>query len=220
MASEGRKILSILLVVTAGLFFIGLFVKIALIPIIAGIFALLLIFSLNFFRDPDRKIPEGNNIIISPADGKVTTVTTINDPDVGENSKLVSIFLNVFDVHANRVPISGKVVSVNHKDGRFVSAFRHDAADVNEQTTTLFETSLGAVKVKQIAGLIARRILCYAKSGEKMNKGDRLGFIMFGSRTDVIFPPSVNVLVKVGQRVVGTETIIGNFVNEKKTNPS
>ena len=220
MATEGRKILSILLIITASLFFIGLFVKIALFPIIAGVFSLLLVFSLNFFRDPDRKIPEGDNIIIAPADGKVTTITTINDPDVGEKSKLISIFLNVFDVHANRVPISGKVISVNHKEGQFVTAFRHDAADVNEQTTTLFDTSLGAVKVKQIAGLIARRILCYAKSGEKMNKGDRLGFIMFGSRTDVIFPPSVNVLIKVGQRVVGTETIIGNFVNEKKTDPS
>ena len=215
MAPEGRKILSILLIVTSGLLFIGLFINIAILPMIAGISSLLLVFSLNFFRDPDRKIPEGDNIIISPADGKVTTVTAINDPNVGENSKLVSIFLNVFDVHANRVPISGKIISVNRKDGQFVSAFRHDAADVNEQTTTLFDTSLGAVKVKQIAGLIARRILCYAKSGEKMEKGDRLGFIMFGSRTDVIFPPSVNVLVKVGQRVVGTETIIGTFENEK-----
>lgn len=220
MAQEGKKILSILLIVTAGLFFIGLFIKIALLPIIAGIFSLILVFSLNFFRDPDRKIPESDDIIISPADGKVITVTTINDQDVGVNSKLVSIFLNVFDVHVNRVPISGKVISVNHKDGRFISAFRHNAADVNEQIITVFDTSLGTVKVKQIAGLIARRILCYAKSGVKMNKGDRLGFIMFGSRTDVIFPPSVNVLVTVGQRVVGTETIIGNFVNEKKTNPS
>ncbi|NHZ86784.1 MAG: phosphatidylserine decarboxylase [Planctomycetia bacterium] len=215
MAQEGRKILSILLIVTSGLFLIGIFIKISFLPIIAGIFSLLLVFSLNFFRDPDRKIPEGNSIIISPADGKVTAVTTINDPDVGENSKLVSIFLNVFNVHANRVPISGKVIYVTHKDGQFVSAFRHDAVDVNEQITTLFDTSIGAVKVKQIAGLIARRILCYAKSGKKMKKGDRLGFIMFGSRTDVIFPPSVNVLVKVGQRVVGTETIIGNFINEK-----
>lgn len=211
LAQEGRNILVILLFVTAGLLFTGLLVKIALLMIIAGIFSLILLFSLNFFRDPDRKIPEGDNIIVSPADGKITAITIINDPDVGENSKLVSIFLNVFDVHANRVPVSGNVISVNHKDGRFVSAFRHDAADVNEQTTTLFDTSFGAVKVKQIAGLIARRILCYAKSGEKMNKGDRLGFIMFGSRTDVIFPPSVNVLVKAGQRVVGTETIIGNF---------
>jgi len=215
MALEGRKILSILLIVTAALFFINLFVTIVMLPIIAGVFSLMLVFSLNFFRDPARKIPEGENIIISPADGKVTAVTIINDPEVGEDSKLVSIFLNIFDVHANRVPINGKVISVNHKNGQFVSAFKHNAADVNEQITTLFDTSLGAVKVKQIAGLIARRILCYAKIGEKMNKGDRLGFIMFGSRTDVIFPPTVNVFVKVGQRVIGTETIIGKFVNEK-----
>ncbi|MBU0528968.1 phosphatidylserine decarboxylase [bacterium] len=215
MAPEGRKILSILLIVTSILFFISLFIKIAMLPIIAGIFSILLVFSLNFFRDPDRKIPEGDDIIISPADGKVTAVTTINDPDVGENSKLISIFLNVFDVHANRVPIKGKVISVTHKNGQFVSAFQHNAADVNEQTTTIFDTTLGIIKVKQIAGMIARRILCYAKKGENMNKGDRLGFIMFGSRTDVIFPPSVKVLVKVGQRVVGSETIIGNFINEK-----
>lgn len=216
MASEGRKILSILLIITAGFFFIGLFANSSIFPIAGGIFSLLLVFSLNFFRDPDRKVPEGENIIISPADGKVTSVTTIDDPDVGKNAQLVSIFLNVFDVHANRIPISGKVISVNRKSGQFVSAFRHDAADVNEQVTTLLETSLGAVRVTQIAGIIARRILCYAKSGEKMKKGERLGFIMFGSRTDVIFPPSVNVLVKVGQRVVGTETIIGTFENEKK----
>ena len=215
MAQEGRKILMILLIITSGLLIIGLFVKITFLPIIAGIFSLLLVFSLNFFRDPDRKIPEGDNIIISPADGKITAVTIINDSDVGENSKVVSIFLNVFDVHANRVPMNGKVISVSHKDGQFVSAFRHDAVDVNEQVVTLLNTSLGVIKVKQIAGLLARRILCYVKSGEDVKKGDRLGFIMFGSRTDVILPSSVDVLVKVGERVVGTETIIGNFENEK-----
>ena len=215
MALEGRKILSILLIITSGLLFIYLLTNLSILPIIAGISSLLLVFSLNFFRDPDRKIPEGDNIIISPADGKVTVVTTINDPEVGENSKLVSIFLNVFDVHANRVPISGKVISSSRKDGQFVSAFRHDAVDVNEQTTILLDTSIGVVKVKQIAGLIARRILCYAKVGEKMSKGDRLGFIMFGSRTDIILPSSVDVLVEVGKRVVGTETIIGNYDNEK-----
>ena len=215
MAPEGRKILSILLIVTSGLLFIYLFTNITILPIIAGISSLLLVFSLNFFRDPDRKIPDGESNIISPADGKITAITTLNDPDVGENSKLISIFLNVFDVHANRVPISGKVISSSRKDGQFVSAFRHDAADVNEQTTILLDTSIGLVKVKQIAGLIARRILCYAKSGEKMNIGDRLGFIMFGSRTDIILPSSVDVLVEIGQRVVGTETIIGNYDNEK-----
>jgi len=215
IAPEGRKILSILFIITSGLLFISLFINITILSLIAGVFSLLLVFSLNFFRDPDRKIPEGENIIISPADGKVTAVTTINDTDVGENSKLVSIFLSVFDVHANRVPISGKVISVFHKDGQFVPAFRHDATDVNEQTTIVFDTALCIIKVKQIAGIIARRILCYAKKDEKMKKGDRLGFIMFGSRTDIIFPSSVNVIVKVGQRVIGAETIIGNLINEK-----
>jgi phosphatidylserine decarboxylase len=215
MAPEGRKILSILLIVTSGLLLIYIFTNIAFLPIIAGISSLLLLFSLNFFRDPDRKIPDGDNNIVSPADGKITAITTLNDPEVGENSKLVSIFLNVFDVHANRVPISGVVISSSRKDGQFVSAFRHDAADVNEQTTILLDTSIGVVKVKQIAGLIARRILCYAKSGEKINIGDRLGFIMFGSRTDITLPSSVDVLVEIGQRVVGTKTIIGNYDNEK-----
>ncbi len=215
MAPEGRKILSVLLIVTSGLLLIYIFTNIAFLPIIAGISSLLLLFSLNFFRDPDRKIPNGDSNIASPADGKITAITTLNDPEVGENSKLVSIFLNVFDVHANRVPISGVVISSSRKDGQFVSAFRHDAADVNEQTTILLDTSIGVVKVKQIAGLIARRILCYAKSGEKMKIGDRLGFIMFGSRTDIILPSSVDVLVEIGQRVVGTETIIGNYDNEK-----
>ena len=215
MAPEGRKILSILLIVTSGLLLIYIFTNIAFLPILAGISSLLFLFSLNFFRDPDRKIPDGDSNIISPADGKITAITTLNDPEVGENSKIVSIFLNVFDVHANRVPISGVVISSSRKDGQFVSAFRHDAADINEQTTILLDTSIGVVKVKQIAGLIARRILCYAKSGEKMNIGDRLGFIMFGSRTDIILPSSVDVLVEIGQRVVGTETIIGNYDNEK-----
>ena len=215
MAQEGRKILSVLLIITSGLLLIYTVTNIAFLPIIAGISSLLLLFSLNFFRDPDRKIPDGDSNIVSPADGKITAITTLNDPEVGENSKLISIFLNVFDVHTNRVPISGVVISSSRKDGQFVSAFRHDAADVNEQTTILLDTSIGVVKVKQIAGLIARRILCYAKSGEKMNIGDRLGFIMFGSRTDIILPSSIDVLVEIGQRVVGAETIIGNYDNEK-----
>ena len=211
MAPEGRKILSVLLTVTSGLFLIGLFIKLSFIPIVAGIFSLLLVFCLNFFRDPERKIPIEKNIIISPADGKITKVEKINDPEVGKNSTLISIFLNVFDVHANRVPIEGKVISVERKPGQFVSAYRHDAVDVNEQVTTVLSTSLGAVKVKQIAGIIARRILCYAKKDMTMNQGSKLGFIMFGSRTDIILPPSVNVIVEQGQRVKGSETIIGKY---------
>lgn len=211
MAPEGRKFLSFLLIITSAFFLVGIFIKLPIFQILGGISSLFLAFSLNFFRDPDRNVPEGKNIIISPADGKVTKIQKIDDPDVGKDSIVISIFLNVFSVHVNRVPIDGKVVSVIRKSGQFVSAYRHDATDVNEQVTTIFDTSLGNIKVKQIAGIIARRILCHAEKGESLTIGDRLGFIMFGSRTDIILPPAIKVLVKENQHVKGIETIIGNY---------
>jgi phosphatidylserine decarboxylase len=211
LAPEGRKILSILLLITSALFLLGIFVKLPIFSILGGISSFLLVFSLNFFRDPDRKIPKGKNIIISPADGKVTNIQKVDDIDVGKDATLISIFLNVFSVHINRIPLDGKVISVKRKSGQFVSAYHHDASDVNEQVTTILDTSLGKIKVKQIAGIIARRILCHAVEGDSMALGSRLGFIMFGSRTDVILPPAVDVLVKENQRIKGIETIIGKY---------
>lgn len=211
MAPEGRKILSISLIITSGLFFVGLFVKLPLFEILGGISSVFLVFSINFFRDPDRKIPEDNNVIVAPADGKITKIQKIDDPDVGKSSILISTFMSVFDVHINRYPIAGKVISVDRKAGQFVSAYRHDAVDVNEQVTTIFDTEIGTVKVKQIAGILARRIHCYAEKGVKISLGDRLGFIMFGSRADVILPPSINVVIKEGQHVKGIETVIGKY---------
>ena len=211
MAPEGRKFLSILLLITSSFFLLGIFIKSPMFPILGGISSFLLAFSLNFFRDPERKLPEGESIIISPADGKITKIEKIDDPDIGKGATVISIFLNVFSVHINRVPLEGKVISVTRKAGQFVSAYRHDATDVNEQVTTVLDTCLGKVKVKQIAGIIARRILCHAKEGEKMPIGGRLGFIMFGSRTDVILPPAVEVLVEENQHVKGIETNIGKY---------
>jgi len=211
LAPEGRKILSILLILTSAFFFVGIYIELPIFPILGGMLSLLLAFSLNFFRDPDRKVPDVKNIIVAPSDGKITEITKVDDPEVGKNSTLISTFLNVFDVHANRVPIDGKVISVERKSGQFVSAYRHDAVDVNEQVTTVLSTLLGAVKVKQIAGIIARRIHCYAENNKEFTLGDKLGFIMFGSRTDIILPPSINVIVEVGQRIKGTETIIGKY---------
>jgi len=211
LAPEGRKILSALLLITSSFFLLGIFFKLSIFLILGGIASFLLAFNLNFFRDPERKIPEGENIVISPADGKVTKIQKIDDPDVGKDSTVISIFLNVFSVHVNRIPIEGKVISVIRKSGQFVSAYRHDATDVNEQVTTILDTTLGKVKVKQIAGIIARRILCHAVEGEKMPIGGRLGFIMFGSRTDVILPPAVEVLVEENQRIKGIETVIGKY---------
>ena len=138
-------------------------------------------------------------------------VEDIDDPNVGESAKIVSIFLNVFNVHANRVPIEGTVESVERKSGKFLAAFDHKASDENEQVITVLVNDSGKYKIKQIAGLIARRILCYAEVGTKMHKGGRLGFIRFGSRTDLIMPPHVAVQVELGQKVIGGETIIGKI---------
>ena len=175
------------------------------------IIVLILIFCLHFFRDPVRKCSADERSIVSPADGKVIRIKEVNDNDIGPESILISIFLNVFNVHTNRMPITGRFQSVQYRSGTFIAAFDHKASDLNEQTEILIDTKFGRLKIKQIAGLIARRILCYAQKDLHMKKGGRLGFIRFGSRTDVIVPKSVTLHVELGQKVTGTETIIGTF---------
>jgi len=210
-ASEGRKIL------------VGSFV-LAIIFLIINLeyqqpvwlwlgvgFLIFFLFSLNFFRDPSRPMPEGDENIISPADGKIVAIKSIIDSKSGEEKQLISIFLNVFNVHTNRMPVDGSFVSVKYKKGKFLAAFDHAASDENEQTIIEIATPRGNVGLKQIAGLVARRIHCYAKEGEQMSKGDRLGFIMFGSRTDLILPTNVSIQVKMGQKVTGNKTIIGEW---------
>tara|TARA_B100000700_G_C15012929_1_gene841872 strand:+ start:1408 stop:2043 length:636 start_codon:yes stop_codon:yes gene_type:complete len=178
--------------------------------IIPWILIMLLVFCLNFFRDPIRYIPEGDDLVLAPADGKIVKIEKIQDEDLGE-SQLVSIFLNVFNVHANRMPIHGTFSKVEYEKGKFLAAFDHKASDENERTEILLNSKFGMIKIKQIAGLIARRILCYAKKGETMDAGERLGFIRFGSRTDLILPIHVNLSVELGQKVIGNTTIIGTF---------
>jgi len=124
---------------------------------------------------------------------------------------MVSIFLSVFNVHINRMPIKGKFINVKYVKGEFLAAFDHKASDKNERMEIDIESKFGIIKVKQIAGLIARRILCYAKEGDKMHVGGRLGFIRFGSRTDIILPASINLDIKLNQKVIGGETIIGVY---------
>ena len=211
IAKEGRIILIPLLLIT---FPVGLYAHATnnlTLTILYAILGVLFLFCLNFFRDPKRTIPMDASLIISPADGKVVKVTEIDDPEVGEGAKLVSIFLNVFNVHVNRVPLDGTVTAMDRKTGKFLAAFDHKASDVNEQVVTVLSHASGQFKIKQIAGLIARRILCYAEPGQKMHKGGRLGFIRFGSRTDLIMPSNVNVKVEVGEKVFGGETIIGQL---------
>ena len=170
-----------------------------------------LLFCLNFFRDPSRVIPKNKNSIISPADGKIIKIKEFEDPESGKKLKLISIFLSVFNVHANRMPVDGKFINVKYVKGDFLAAFDHRASDKNERMEISIDTEFGIIVVKQIAGLVARRILCYAKEGKKMLAGDRLGFIRFGSRTDIILPHNINLNIELNQKVYGGETILGTY---------
>ena len=170
-----------------------------------------LLFCLNFFRDPSRVIPKNKNSIISPADGKIIKIIELEDPKSGKKLKLISIFLSVFNVHANRMPVDGKFINVKYVKGDFLAAFNHRASDKNERMEISIDTEFGIIVVKQIAGLVARRILCYAKEGKKMLAGDRLGFIRFGSRTDIILPHNINLNIELNQKVYGGETILGTY---------
>ena len=167
---------------------------------------LILLFCLNFFRDPKRLVPEGKNQIVSPADGKIIRIDTEN-----EEFQIISIFLNVFDVHVNRMPITGTFSDVIYTKGKFLMAFDHNACDENERNIITIETAVGPIRLVQIAGLIARRIICYASKGKEMQIGDRLGFMRFGSRIDLRLPNKIKLEVKLGQKVMGNTTIIGTF---------
>ena len=172
--------------------------------------AVLTLFSLYFFRDPQR-IPPSNDGFLSPGDGKVVQIIDVEDADIGQ-AKQISIFLSVFNVHSQRVPLSGKVISKVYNPGKFLAAFNHKASLDNEQTVVMFETESGKrYKIKQIAGLIARRILNYMEPENMVERGQRLGFIRFGSRVDIIVPEDFQIDVSLGDMVRGNQTIIGRF---------
>ena len=176
---------------------------------VAGVCFLLFLFIVNFFRDPNRIVPQEKNAIISPADGKVVEIVKENDPFMNQPSTRVSIFLNVFDVHVNRVPISGRIEKLTYNKGKFLNAASPKASLDNEQTALLIDNGQHKVVVKQIAGLIARRIVCWAKVGDEYKSGERFGLIRFGSRADLFIPESTRLTVSLGDRVAGGADIIG-----------
>ena len=176
---------------------------------VAGVCFLLFLFIVNFFRDPNRIVPQEKNAIISPADGKVVEIVKENDPFMNQPSTRVSIFLNVFDVHVNRVPISGRIEKLTYNKGKFFNAASPKASLDNEQTALLIDNGQHKVVVKQIAGLIARRIVCWAKVGDEYKSGERFGLIRFGSRADLFIPESTRLTVSLGDRVAGGADIIG-----------
>lgn len=167
---------------------------------------LLAVFFLWFFRDPDRVVPTGPGVIVSPADGVVTEAEWI-ETAAGTRLRL-SIFLNIFDVHVNRAPVGGTVRAVEYREGGFMNAMKPESVMTNEQTLVVIDAGDCEISYKQIAGLLARRIVCTVKPGDRVERGQRVGMIKFGSRTDVLIPAEAVLKVKRGARVSGGSTIL------------
>lgn len=172
---------------------------------VAALFVILAAFMAYFFRDPHRMTPAGDGIIVSAADGRVTRI------EEDANGKLVSVFLSPIDVHINRIPISGRITKVEYIQGKKGPATRDDSSLINERNSLTIENEQMTVVCTQIAGILARRIVCWNNAGDKVEVGQRFGLIKFGSRTDLRMPSRVELLVKVGDRVVGGETVIAKL---------
>ena len=163
-----------------------------------------------FFRDPRRVPPQDPNVVVAPADGRVTRIKTLAS-DNGDSSTFVSIFLSPFDVHINRPPIAGEVVDISYSPGKFLMATNEKASLVNEQNALVIKGERVTVVCKQIAGILARRVVCWTTKGDNLALGERFGMIKFSSRTDLILPANVNVTITEGSRVTGGVTVIGRI---------
>jgi phosphatidylserine decarboxylase len=170
------------------------------------------LFVLQFFRDPARAVPGDRRTVVAPADGRIVAVEKAEDPYLKRPSMKVSVFMNVFNVHSNRSPVDGKVRQAWYATGSFVNAALDKASVENERNALWLRADAGQdVTCVQIAGLIARRILCYAKAGDRLRRGDRFGFIRFGSRVDVYLPAEARVKVELGQRVYAASTVLAEL---------
>lgn len=177
---------------------------------VALMFVVLAAFMAFFFRDPRRQPPTDANLVVAPADGRVTRVRPVGDLSE-RSSNVISIFLSPFDVHINRAPIAGKITNVAYTRGKFLMATDENASVVNEQNALTIEGERITVVCKQIAGILARRIVCWKQVGERVDLGERFGLIKFSSRTDVLLPANVEILVAEGTRVKGGTTVIGRI---------
>jgi phosphatidylserine decarboxylase len=179
----------------------------------------LTIFMAFFFRDPERKIPENKGIFVSPADGKVILIKDVFEKDyLKTDSKEISIFMSLFDVHVNRAPCDGNVSLIKHSFGRFLVAHKDAASMENENTVMVLEGKDGKILVRQVAGFLARRIVCRVSAGNVLRRGERYGMIKFGSRLDVYLPKDAEIKVMLGDKVKAGETVIG-LVKQRRANP-
>jgi phosphatidylserine decarboxylase len=173
---------------------------------------LVAVFVIQFFRDPPRAVPTQPNAVLSPADGRIVKVERVHDPMTERDTLLISVFMNVFNVHSNRAPVDGTVERIQYSAGKFVNADLDKASSENERNAMVLQLADGErIAVVQVAGLIARRILCYAKVGQRLARGERYGFIRFGSRVDVYLPLTARPKVAVGDIVHATTTVLAEL---------
>jgi phosphatidylserine decarboxylase len=175
-------------------------------------FSIITLFMAFFFRDPERNVPEGKGLFVSPADGKVILIRDVYEKDyLKSDSKEISIFMSPFNVHVNRAPCEGKVSIVGYSPGQFLAAYRDDASIKNENIVMVLKCKDGNILVRQVAGFIARRAVCKAKVGDILKTGERYGIIKFSSRLDVYLPVNTKIKVQLGEKVKAGETILGKI---------
>ena len=202
---EGRHIFAVVLALGAAGWFFHL-------PWLVVLAALLVIFCINFFRDPEREIPAGDDVVVAAADGVVADIVEIEESEVLKTKcRRVGIFLSVFDVHVNKAPIAGRITYRQHHPGLYLDARNPECSQKNEALTWAIEGAQATLVVRQITGAIARRIVPWSQVGDEVPKGFRFGMIRFGSRTEIYLPMSATVEVKVGDRVVGAESVIARL---------
>ena len=201
---EARWILLILASIGVAVWFVSVWLSL--------IFLGLFLFTIAFFRDPNRPVPAGPNLIVAPADGRVRDIVELDEKEILKTkTRRVGIFLSIFDVHTNRAPIDGRIVYRQHHAGLCLDARDPNCSEKNEAMTWAFENPRGAIVVRQLTGAIARRIVAWANVGDELKKGERFGMIRFGSRTELYLPLDAEVLVKTGDHVSGGSTVIARL---------
>ncbi|MDB4880954.1 MAG: Phosphatidylserine decarboxylase proenzyme [Gemmatimonadetes bacterium] len=213
-AREGLLFIAIAALVAAGAYAVALNQRSWPLWLLAFLLTIIALWVAYFFRDPERAGDRGAQVVIAPADGKVVLIQEVDEPAfMGGRARRISIFMNVFNVHVNRYPVSGTVTYVQYNKGKFLNAAVEKASMENEQSSVGIETPNGRVMMRQIAGLIARRIITYSRVGDVAEQGARMGLIKFGSRVDVFVPLDAEIVAKVGDAPVAGSTVIARLVS-------
>ncbi|MEJ2055550.1 MAG: phosphatidylserine decarboxylase family protein [Calditrichaceae bacterium] len=214
IAKDGYRLITFTGIIFLILLVLAIVYHYILFTILAICTGFLFVFNFFFLRDPDRHTPDGENLVISPADGTVIKIEKVNEPlYFKEETQLISIFMSVFNVHVNRIPVTGKIEFLDYKKGQYLAAFADSATDVNEQSRIGIKSNRGKILFKQIAGVLARRIVYHLKLNEKVKAGERFGLIRYGSRLDIYLPLSAKINVNLKQKVRSGETILAEYTS-------